>query len=188
MPYMSGSSRRDLAANSRALGRIPRAMSDQNRQHGVTNADLRRGTRSPSPALWGWPATWVGAGSAAARPCSQFGLMVSHWKGPLRAIAPIAPLMDGQVNRNASPHTQSPGSSLRRRPQPAASCWRGVLGVGARAGSARTAARAVPPVLAEQDRPGPSGVRWLQCGRAAGTGLTSMPTGVSPLAALTASR
>jgi NAD(P)-dependent dehydrogenase (short-subunit alcohol dehydrogenase family) len=29
--------------------RIPRAMSDQDRQHSVTNADLRRGARSPNP-------------------------------------------------------------------------------------------------------------------------------------------
>ena len=31
------------------IGRIPRAMSDQDRQHSVTNADLRRGARSPNP-------------------------------------------------------------------------------------------------------------------------------------------
>jgi hypothetical protein len=80
-------------------------MSGQDRQRGVTNPGLRRGARSPSPALWGWPATWVGAGSAW--PCSQSGLMVSHWKGPLPAIAPIAPVIDGQVNRDASPHTRS---------------------------------------------------------------------------------
>src|SRR5215831_12962032 len=114
--------------------------------------------------------------------------MLSHWKGPLPAIAAIAPPYRWTGERDASPHTQSPGSSLRRRPQLAARCWRGVLRAGARAGPARTAAPAVPAVLAEQDRPGPSGVRWLQCGRAAGTGLTSMPTGESPLAALTASR
>jgi hypothetical protein len=177
----SADGRRDFRCRQSA---VPRAMSDQDRQHGVNITDLRRGARSPSPALWGRLHGWARAAPA----CSRFGVMVSHWKGPLPAIAPIAPLIDGQVNRDASPHTQSPGSSLRRRPQLAASCWRGVLGVGARAGPARTAARAVPAVLAEQDRPGPSGIRWLQSGRAAGTGLTGMPTGVSPPAALTASR
>ena len=47
----------------------------------------------------------------------------------------------------------------------------------------RTASPAVPAVLAEQDRPGPRSVRWLSSGRAAGTGLTGMLAGVSPLAA-----
>jgi hypothetical protein len=107
------------------------------------------------------PTTWVGS-TSAARPCRQFGLMVSHWKGRLPAIAPRSRrLIDGQVNRDASPHNESPGSALRRRPQLAAGCWRRVLRVGARAGPARATARAVPAVLAEQDRPGPRGVRGL---------------------------
>jgi hypothetical protein len=132
-------------------------------------------------------------GSARAapppRPCSQSGLMVSHWKGPAPCDHPRSRRhIDGWVNRDASPHTESPGSSLRRRPQLGAICWRGVLRMGTRAGPARTAARVVPAVLAEQDRPGPRGVRWLYSGRAAGTGLTGMPAGVSPLAALTGSR
>src|ERR1700751_4544195 len=85
----------------------------------------------------------------------------------------IAGLIDGQVNRDA-PHNETPRSSLRRRPQPAAGCRRRVLRVGARAGPARAAARAVPAVLAEQDLPGSRGARWLQSGRYAGTGLRSL--------------
>ena len=146
----------------RSERRIPRAMNDQDRQHSVTSADLRRGARSPNPsAVRLAVATMAGTGSAA-RPCSQSGLMVSHWKGPAPRDHPRSRRrIDGQVNRDASPHTESPGPSLRRRPQPGASCWRGVLRVAARAGPARTAARAVPAVLAEQDHPGSRGVRWL---------------------------
>jgi len=107
------------------------------------------------------------------RPCGQFGPMVSHWRRPAPCDRPRSHRhIEGQVNRNASPSSESPGSSLRRRPQLAACCRRGVLRVGARAGPARTAARAVPAVLAEQGRPGLRGVRRLQSGRAAGTGLT----------------
>jgi hypothetical protein len=124
-----------------------------------------------SRALDGHIGQW--AARSAVRPCRQSGLMVSHWKDRLPAIAPGSRrLINGQVNRDASPHTQSPGSALRRRPQLAAGCWRGVLRVGARARPARTTERAVPAVLAEQDCPGPRGVRWLESGRAAGTGLT----------------
>jgi hypothetical protein len=181
---MHGQLRRRSAPDYRTERRIPRAMSDQDRRHSVTNADLRRGVRSPNPGRCeaGRP-----HGSARAapppRPCSQSGLMVSHWKGPAPCDHPRSRRhIDGWVNRDASPHTESPGSSLRRRPQLGAICWRGVLRMGTRAGPARTAARVVPAVLAEQDRPGPRGVRWLYSGRAAGTGLTGMPAGVSPLA------
>ena len=41
-----GPDHRDRSSTDR---RIPRAMSDQDRQHSVTNADLRRGARSPNP-------------------------------------------------------------------------------------------------------------------------------------------
>jgi hypothetical protein len=96
-------------------------------------------------------------------------------RGRLPAIAtPIGRLIDGRVNRDAS-CTESLGPSLRRRSQLAASCRRGVFRLGARAGPARTAAHAVSPVLAEQDRSAPRGVRWLQSGRTAGTGLTGIP-------------
>ena len=138
------------------------AMGDQDRQHSVTNSSLYRGAR-PNPGAvrlrrpygrrvqrrQAWPSirsdgvTLGGAGS-----------------GRLPAIGPDrAARIDGQVNRDASPRTESPGPSLRRRPQLRASCWRRVLRVGAQK-QARTAARAVPAVLAEQDHPGPQGVRW----------------------------
>jgi hypothetical protein len=108
-----------------------RAMSDQDREHSVTNADLHRGAL-PNPGAVrladhiGW------ARAAPPSLAIDSGLMVSHWKGPLPAIGlgRIA-LTDGQVNCDASPHTESPGPSLRRRPQLGASCWRGVLRVGA---------------------------------------------------------
>ncbi len=139
------------------------AMGDQDRQHSVINAGQYRGAR-PNPGAVRL-AGRMGGACSAARPGRRSGLMVSHWEGPawgrLPAIGPDrAALIDGQVNRDASPRTESPGPSLRRRPQLRASCWRRVLRVGAREGPARTAARAVPAVLAEQDHPGPQGVRW----------------------------
>ena len=131
-----------------------------------------------------WRASGPGMRSARAANRSLTGLsglMVSHWKGPawsrLSAIGPDrAAHTDGQVNRDASPHTESPGPSLRRRPRLGARCWCGVLRVGAREGPTRTAAHSVPAVLAEQDHPGAQGVRWLSSDRAAGTGLTGTPT------------
>jgi hypothetical protein len=63
-------------------------MGDQDRQHIVTNADLRRGARSPNPGAVRLAEHMGGQHAGAARPCSQFGLMVSHWKGRLPAIAP----------------------------------------------------------------------------------------------------
>jgi hypothetical protein len=139
-------------------------MGDQDRQHSVTNPDLHRGAL-PNPGAVRL-ADHINGRGQRRQALPSIRLMLSHWKGPawgrLPAIGPDrAALIDGQVNRDASPDTESPGPSLRRRPQLGASCWRGVLRVGAREGPARTAARAVPAVLAEQDRPGPQGVRWL---------------------------
>jgi hypothetical protein len=37
-------------------------MSDQDRQHSVTNADLRRGARSPNPGAVRLAGTWAGTG------------------------------------------------------------------------------------------------------------------------------
>jgi len=89
----------------------------------------------------------------------------------------IAPPCRGQVSRDDSPDTESPGVSPWRRPRRRACRWCGALRVGARAGPTRTAAPAVPDLLAEQDSPGPRGVRWRQPSRAAGTGLTGSPPG-----------
>ena len=47
------------------------------------------------------------------RACGQFGLMVSHWKGPLPAIAAIAPLIDGQVNAMPPRIPRAPGLPFR---------------------------------------------------------------------------
>lgn len=143
------------------IRRIPRAMSDQDRQHSVTDAGPRRGARSPNPGAVRLAGHMGGRGQCrqalqSIRPDD----VTLEGGGSLRSPRSRRRI-DGQVNRDGSPHAESPGSSLRRRPQLAASCWRGVLCVGARAGSARTAACAVPAVLAAQDRPGPRGVRWL---------------------------
>jgi len=130
--------------------RIPRAMSDQDRQHSVTNADLRRGARSPNPGavrLADQGVSGRGQRRRALQSIRPDGVTLEG-TGSLRSPRSRR-LTDGQVNRDASPHAESPGSSPRRRPQLAASCWRSVLRVGARAGAARTAARAVPVVLAE---------------------------------------
>lgn len=81
-------------------------------------------------------------------------------------------LIDGQVNRDDSTDTESRRASLRRRHEPLARRWRGLLRLGARAGSARTPARTVPHLLAQQDRSGPGAVRWPQRGRLARTVLT----------------
>jgi hypothetical protein len=138
-----------------------RARSDQDRQQSVTDADLRRGARSPNPGAVRLADHMGGCGQRrqALQSIRPDGVTL---EGAGSAGSPRSRrFIDGQVNRDASPHTERPGSSLRRRPQLAASCWRGVRRVGARAGPARTAAGAVPAVLAEQDRPGPRGVRWL---------------------------
>jgi hypothetical protein len=168
--------------------RIPRAMSDQDRRHSVTNVGLRRGARSPNPGAVSLAGQMGERGERrqALQSIRPDGVRLEG-AGSLRS-PPIAPFIDGQVNRDAWPRAKSPGSSLRRRPQLAASCWRGVLRVGARAGPARTAAGAVPAVLADQDRPDRRSVRWPWSGRAAGPGLTGMLAGVSPLAALTLCR
>jgi hypothetical protein len=141
--------------------RIPCAMSDQDRRHSVTDAALRRGARSPDPGAVRLAGHMGGRGQRrqALQSIRPDGVTL---EGPAPRDRPRSRrLIDGQVNRDASPHAESPGSSLRRRPQLAARCRRGVLGVGARAGPARTAPGAVPAVLAEQDRPGPRGVRWF---------------------------
>jgi hypothetical protein len=48
-PVLRRASRTLPSTDCRPDRRIPRAMSDQDRQHSVTNADLRRGARSPNP-------------------------------------------------------------------------------------------------------------------------------------------
>ena len=183
LPVTHGDQHGKAVTTTRPERRFPRAMSDQDRRHSVTDAALCRGARSPDPGAVRLAGHMGGRGQHR-QALPSIRPEVSHWKGPAPCDRPRSRrLIDGQVNRDASPHAESPGSSLRRRPQLAATCRRSVLRVGARAGPARTAAGAVPAVLAEQDRPGPSGIRWLQSGRAARTGLTGMPTGVSPLAA-----
>jgi len=157
-----GTARLDPGASRSQAYQPDEGVSETERQHSVTNADLRRGARSPNPGA-ARLADHMGRrgkrrqASQSIRPDD----VTLEGAGSLRSLRSRR-LIDGQVNRDASPHTESPRSSLRRgRPQLGASCWRGVLRVGARAGPARTAARAVPAVLAEQDRPGPPGVRWL---------------------------
>ena len=104
----------------------------------------------------------AGTPPASPRPASLFGMVMSHWNGKVAMRSPRSRrLIDGQVNRDASPDTESPGASSWRRPRRGACRRRGVLRVGARAGPARTAARAVPGLLAEQDSPEPLGLQWL---------------------------
>jgi hypothetical protein len=91
----------------------------------------------------------------AARP-SLLNFMIADSR--MRSV-PDHAVIDGQVNRDASPDTESVRASLKRMPGPAACRWRGVFRVGARAGPAPTAAHAVPDLLAEQDSP--RGVQWL---------------------------
>jgi hypothetical protein len=133
-------------------------------QEGVTNADLHRGAL-PNPDAVRLADHMGGHGQRRqALPSIRPGAVTLEGAGPgpAPAIGPDrAALIDGQVNRDASPHTESPGPSLRRRPQLGANRWHGVLRVGAREGPARTAACAVPAVLAEQDHPSPQGVRRL---------------------------
>src|SRR3984885_5187649 len=81
---------------------------------------------------------------------------------------PDRPPYRWQVNRDASPDTETAGSSLGRRPEHAACRQRSALRVGARAGPAPTAAHAVPYLLAGQDSP--RGVQRLYSAGAAATG------------------
>ena len=109
----------------RSIRRISRAMSDQDRRRSLPNADSRRGAGSPNPGAVRLAAPHGAGAGSAARPCSQFGLMLSHWKGAARCDRPRSRrLLDGRVNRDAPPRTESPGSSLRRRPQLAESAAR----------------------------------------------------------------
>jgi hypothetical protein len=79
--------------------------------HWVLDGELLKLTRyvacdprlpaTPNPGAVRLASTWAGAGSAA-RPCSQSGLMVSHWKRPAPCDRPRSRrLIDGQVNRDA---------------------------------------------------------------------------------------
>jgi hypothetical protein len=132
----------------RTYRRIPRAMSDQGRQHSVTNADLRRSARSPSPSTVRL-AGHTGRHGQRRRSLRSIRPDSATLKGTAPCDHPRSRRrIDGQVNSDASPQTESPGSSLRRRTQLAASGRRGVLRVGARARPTRTAAPAVPAVLA----------------------------------------
>ena len=82
----------------------------------MTNVHLLRGARSPNPGAVGLAGDLGGRGQRRqGLPSIRPDGVTLEGAGSLRS-PPIAPLIDGQVNRDATPQTESPGSSLRRRP------------------------------------------------------------------------